>query len=85
MMVPALWETWTTNPQWASRIKDMIDDLADKAGGDKPDMPDMGDMGDDMDAGPTLKAISAIIKGKTCPKCGKRMEKAGGMCKAGCA
>ena len=69
----------------ATRIKDMIDDLADKAGGDKPDMPDMGDMDDDMDAGPTLKAISAIIKGKTCPKCGKRMEKAGGMCKARCA
>ena len=66
----------------ASRIKDMIDDLADKAGGDKPDMPDMGDMGDDMDAGPTLKAISAIIhKGKKCPGCGKQMGVDKGMCK----
>ena len=70
----------------ASRIKDMIDDLADKAGGDKPDMPDMGDMGDDMDAGPTLKAVSAIIhKGRKCPTCGKKRGVEKGMCKMGCA
>jgi hypothetical protein len=63
----------------ASRIKGMIDQLADKAGDDKPDMPDMDD---DMEAGPTLKAISAIIhKGKKCPGCGKQMGVDKGMCK----
>jgi len=65
----------------ADRIKDMIDQLADKAGDDKPDMPEMDD---DMEAGPTLKAISAIIhKGRKCPNCGKKMGVEKGMCKAG--